>query len=414
MSRRRSNSSKKKKEEEEEEEEEEEREEEMKKNTKKRKEDDDSNTDEEELTRGRRSRRSQRSTRNVNRGKSAWLGEDSDDNDDDDDGGGLDEEKGRGRQKKKVSYKEDNDDDDEFMVDEEDEEEDDDDFISSEDELESDDGEFANIRRSTRDRQKIQRLSPGRAEAIKRRQRREGTRANGNVINYNEDDNDDDFDDFIDDDGVEEEKKKKKDGRGRPRKEADGGNDMKKNGAFFSAGTPPSAPKNGRRQSGKWLDDTDDSDADGFDALHPTAATQRGGIGNTNNIDISRFDALLGAPGYTADGGGPKKIGETKDAEITPLTVDPSLTFNAVGGLDKYVDALKEMVFLPLLYPEIFERFKMTPPRGVLLYGAPGTGKTLIARALAASCSRAGSEVSFFMRKGADVLSKWVGESDPF
>ena len=412
MSRRRSNSSKKKKEEEEEEEEEEEREEEMKKNTKKRKEDDDSNTDEEELTRGRRSRRSQRSTRNVNRGKSAWLGEDSDDNDDDDDGGGLDEEKGRGRQKKKVSYKEDNDDDDEFMVDEEDEEEDDDDFISSEDELESDDGEFANIRRSTRDRQKIQRLSPGRAEAIKRRQRREGTRANGNVINYNEDDNDDDFDDFIDDDGVEEEKKKKKDGRGRPRKEADGGNDMKKNGAFFSAGTPPSAPKNGRRQSGKWLDDTDDSDADGFDALHPTAATQRGGIGNTNNIDISRFDALLGAPGYTADGGGPKKIGETKDAEITPLTVDPSLTFNAVGGLDKYVDALKEMVFLPLLYPEIFERFKMTPPRGVLLYGAPGTGKTLIARALAASCSRAGSEVSFFMRKGADVLSKWVGESE--
>ena len=54
----------------------------------------------------------------------------------------------------------------------------------------------------------------------------------------------------------------------------------------------------------------------------------------------------------------------------------------------------------------------MSPPRGVLLYGAPGTGKTLIARALAASCSRAGAEVSFFMRKGADVLSKWVGESE--
>ena len=56
------------------------------------------------------------------------------------------------------------------------------------------------------------------------------------------------------------------------------------------------------------------------------------------------------------------------------------------------------MVFLPLLYPEIFERFKMALPRGCS-YGAPGTGKTLIARALAASCSRAGSEVSFFMRK---------------
>ena len=46
------------------------------------------------------------------------------------------------------------------------------------------------------------------------------------------------------------------------------------------------------------------------------------------------------------------------------------------------------------------------------MYGAPGTGKTLIARALAASCSRAGAEVSFYMRKGADVLSKWVGESE--
>ena len=99
-------------------------------------------------------------------------------------------------------------------------------------------------------------------------------------------------------------------------------------------------------------------------------------------------------------------------AEITPLAVDPSLTFDQVGGLAHYVHSLKEMVFLPLLYPEVFSRFKMSPPRGVLLYGAPGTGKTLIARALAASCSRAGAEVSFFMRKGADVLSKWVGESE--
>ena len=92
--------------------------------------------------------------------------------------------------------------------------------------------------------------------------------------------------------------------------------------------------------------------------------------------------------------------------------MDPSLTFDAVGGLSHYVHSLKEMVFLPLLYPEVFARFKMSPPRGVLLYGAPGTGKTLLARALAASCSRAGAEVAFFMRKGADVLSKWVGESE--
>ncbi|PRW59558.1 ATPase family AAA domain-containing-like isoform X1 [Chlorella sorokiniana] len=100
------------------------------------------------------------------------------------------------------------------------------------------------------------------------------------------------------------------------------------------------------------------------------------------------------------------------NAEITPLQVDPSVTFDTVGGLDHYIKALKEMIFLPLVYPELFERFHIAPPRGVLFYGPPGTGKTLVARALAAHASRAGKKVSFFMRKGADVLSKWVGEAE--
>ncbi|KAK9862444.1 hypothetical protein WJX84_000192, partial [Apatococcus fuscideae] len=70
--------------------------------------------------------------------------------------------------------------------------------------------------------------------------------------------------------------------------------------------------------------------------------------------------------------------------------VDPSISFDQVGGLDSYIKALKEMVFLPLVYPELFERFHIQPPRGVLFYGPPGTGKTLVARALAASASQAG------------------------
>ena len=70
------------------------------------------------------------------------------------------------------------------------------------------------------------------------------------------------------------------------------------------------------------------------------------------------------------------------------------------------------MVSLPLLYPEVFQRFNLTPPRGVLFHGPPGTGKTLIARALAASCSSENQKISFFMRKGADCLSKWVGEAE--
>ena len=50
--------------------------------------------------------------------------------------------------------------------------------------------------------------------------------------------------------------------------------------------------------------------------------------------------------------------------------------------------------------------------RGCLFYGPPGTGKTLMARALANECSTEGRKVAFFMRKGADCLSKWVGESE--
>ena len=52
------------------------------------------------------------------------------------------------------------------------------------------------------------------------------------------------------------------------------------------------------------------------------------------------------------------------------------------------------------------------PPRGVLFHGPPGTGKTLLARALANSVSSEGRKVTFYMRKGADALSKWVGEAE--
>eukprot|EP00166_Cyanidium_caldarium_P000307 ctg_1118.g342 len=93
---------------------------------------------------------------------------------------------------------------------------------------------------------------------------------------------------------------------------------------------------------------------------------------------------------------------------LEPLRVDPHLTWDRVGGLEHHVRALKEMVFLPLVYPEFFQRFQSEPPRGVLFYGPPGTGKTLVARTLAATCAAAsGARVAFFMRNGADCLSKW-------
>jgi len=103
-------------------------------------------------------------------------------------------------------------------------------------------------------------------------------------------------------------------------------------------------------------------------------------------------------------------------ADVHPIVVDSNISFDSVGGLDSHILSLKEMVVLPLLYPDVFERFDTQPPRGVLFVGPPGTGKTLTARALAnsltTSAKEGGRSVSFFMRKGADCLSKWVGEGE--
>ncbi|XP_054638061.1 ATPase family AAA domain-containing protein 2-like isoform X2 [Dunckerocampus dactyliophorus] len=105
------------------------------------------------------------------------------------------------------------------------------------------------------------------------------------------------------------------------------------------------------------------------------------------------------------------KIGASL-ADVDPMQIDKTVRFDSIGGLSRHISSLKEMVVFPLLYPEVFERFHIQPPRGCLFYGPPGTGKTLVARALANECSQGERKVSFFMRKGADCLSKWVGESE--
>ncbi|XP_014739027.1 PREDICTED: ATPase family AAA domain-containing protein 2-like [Sturnus vulgaris] len=99
-------------------------------------------------------------------------------------------------------------------------------------------------------------------------------------------------------------------------------------------------------------------------------------------------------------------------AGVEQMQIDGSVQFDGVGGLSDHISSLKEMVIFPLLYPEIFERLKIEPPRGCLFYGPPGTGKTLLARALANECSQGEMRVTFFMRKGAECLSKWIGESE--
>jgi transitional endoplasmic reticulum ATPase len=85
----------------------------------------------------------------------------------------------------------------------------------------------------------------------------------------------------------------------------------------------------------------------------------------------------------------------------------PDVGWDDIGGLDEAKGALIEAVEWPLRYGALFDKLGATPPRGILLDGAPGTGKTLLAKAVARE-----SESNFIAVKGPELLSKWVGESE--
>ncbi len=85
----------------------------------------------------------------------------------------------------------------------------------------------------------------------------------------------------------------------------------------------------------------------------------------------------------------------------------PDVKWDDVGGLEEAKQELKEAVEWPLKYPDKFTNFGVRPPKGTLLYGVPGTGKTLLAKAVANE-----SEANFIAIKGPELLSKWVGESE--
>lgn len=160
--------------------------------------------------------------------------------------------------------------------------------------------------------------------------------------------------------------------------------------------------------------DSDSSDDEVMKQPKPVGGTV--GMTPTTAGPFNFFHQGLGNEPTQGPAGTPANLGKIKDkqalADADPLGVDQNVNFDSVGGLRGHIDQLKEMVALPLLYPEIFMRFKVTPPRGVLFHGPPGTGKTLLARALASSVSSQGQKVTFYMRKGADALSKWVGEAE--
>ncbi len=85
----------------------------------------------------------------------------------------------------------------------------------------------------------------------------------------------------------------------------------------------------------------------------------------------------------------------------------PNVKWTDIGGLDGVKQELKEAVEWPIKNPEAFKRLGVKPPKGLLLYGAPGTGKTMLAKAVATE-----SEANFILVNGPELLSKWVGESE--
>ncbi len=109
-------------------------------------------------------------------------------------------------------------------------------------------------------------------------------------------------------------------------------------------------------------------------------------------------------------------------SEVEELVLEevPDVDYADIGGLSGQIDAIKDAVELPFMHPELFEEHRLAPPKGILLYGPPGCGKTLIAKAVANSLAkkvaeRTGREEgrSFFLNiKGPELLNKYVGETE--
>jgi proteasome-associated ATPase len=108
-------------------------------------------------------------------------------------------------------------------------------------------------------------------------------------------------------------------------------------------------------------------------------------------------------------------------SEVEELVLEevPDVDYESIGGLRGQIDSIKDAVELPYLHPDVFVEHELKPPKGVLLYGPPGCGKTMIAKAVAASLAKKVSERtgeegrSYFLNiKGPELLNKYVGETE--
>ena len=111
---------------------------------------------------------------------------------------------------------------------------------------------------------------------------------------------------------------------------------------------------------------------------------------------------------------------ERPEVEELVLEEVPDITYEDVGGLADQIEQIRDTVELPYLHRDLFREYQLEPPKGILLYGPPGCGKTLIAKAVANSLAKKVSERtgnpdvrSYFLNiKGPELLNKWVGETE--
>merc|ERR1712224_963935 len=101
-------------------------------------------------------------------------------------------------------------------------------------------------------------------------------------------------------------------------------------------------------------------------------------------------------------------LGTSNPSALRETVVEvPNVTWEDIGGLEGVKRELQEVVQYPVEFPEKFEKFGMQPSKGVLFYGPPGCGKTLLAKAIANEC-----QANFISIKGPELLTMWFGESE--